>query len=191
MYTYQVFYTYHINYAMQFWEKYKDNKKYFRLNFNSVSEKEGSLLSYLDEPLYDLFLKLSFNGLLDDTAIFFLSEYGSGQEKILYDLGIRNEKEINMKFGSFILLLNKKNNLTEDQRKFVYNNQNKLMTPFDIYASLVNIPLGNEIKDVKLFLDEKNKGESVFKAIDGGERNNMFYKDYWSDDKFCACLEYN
>ena len=182
-------YTYHINYAMQFWKKYKDNRKYFRLNFNSVSENEDSLLSYLDEPLNDLFIQLSFNGLLDDTAIFFVSENGRGYDKILYDLGIHNEKEINMKFGSFILLLNKNNKLNIEEKNLVFNNQNKMLTPFDVFASLVHIPLGNKIKNLKLFLDENNKGESVFKLIMGDQRNNLFYKNYWGDDKFCSCLK--
>ena len=183
------FYSYHINYAEKFWEKYKDNKKYFRLNFNSVDEKRGSLLTYLDQSLYDLFIKLNFNGLLDNTAIFFVSEYGGNQEHILYNFGIHSEKEINIKFGSFFLLLNKNNNLNEEESKMVYNNQNKLMTPFDIYASLVHIPLGTELNQISLFLDENNKGESVFKNIEGNDRNYNYYKDYWIDSKYCACLK--
>ena len=183
------FYTYHINYAMQFWEKYKDNKKYFRLNFNYAHEKSGSLLSYLDQPLYDLFIKLSFNGYLEDTAVFFVSEYGGVQDNILYNVGMSNEKEINMKMGSFLLLLNKNNELSDDENKIVYNNQNKLVTSFDIYASLSHIALGNTINKVKLYLDENNKGESVFKIINGDERKCELYKDYWIDEKYCSCLK--
>ena len=183
------FYSYHINYAEQFWRKYKDNKKYFRLSFNSADEKTGSLLTYLDQSLYDLFIRLNFNGLLDNTAIFFISEYGGKQDNILYNFGIHSEKEINMKFGSFFLLLNKNNNLNEEENKMVYNNQNKLMTPFDIYASLVHIPLGTELNQVSLFLDENSKGESVFKNIEGNDRNYNYYKDYWIDSKYCACLK--
>jgi hypothetical protein len=107
----------------------------------------------------------------------------------LYDLGIHNEKEINMKFGSFILLLNKNNKLNIEEKNLVFNNQNKMLTPFDVFASLVHIPLGNKIKNLKLFLDENNKGESVFKLIMGDQRNNLFYKNYWADDKFCSCLK--
>ena len=183
------FYTYHINYAMQFWEKYKNNKKYFRLNFNYVHEKSGSLLSYLDEPLYDLFIKLSFNGYLDDTAVFFVSEYGGVQDNILNNFGLYNEKEINMKMGSFLLLLNKKNNLNGDDNKIVYNNQNVLVTSFDIYATLSHIALGNTINKIKLYLDENNKGESVFRIIEGNERKCEFYKEYWMDEKFCCCMK--
>ena len=183
------FYSYHINYALQFWEKYKDNKKYFRLNFNSAEEKTGSLLSYLDQPLYDLFVKLHFNGLLDDTAIFFISEYGGMQNDILYSLGIYNEKEINMKLGSFFVLLNKKSKLSDNEYKIIYNNQNKIITPFDIYASLVHIPIGNKNSKIKLYLDENNKGESIFNPIDGNVRNSEFYQDYWINEKYCTCVQ--
>ena len=183
------FYSYHINYALQFWEKYKDNKKYFRLNFNSINEKTGSLLSYLDEPLYDLFIKLNFNGLLDETAIFFVSEYGGAYDMILSNFGKYNEKEINMKFGTFVLLMNKKNKLSEEENKRVYKNQNFLLTPFDIYASLVHIAMGNKINNIKIFLDENSRGESIFKMIEGSFRNCNFYKNDWIDEKFCSCLK--
>jgi hypothetical protein len=148
-------YTYHINYAMQFWKKYKDNRKYFRLNFNSVSENEDSLLSYLDEPLNDLFIQLSFNGLLDDTAIFFVSENGRGYDKILYDLGIHNEKEINMKFGSFILLLNKNNKLNiEDIKMKAINYYSQTTNPYDI---LDNFNLEIEVKNGAIKFHGKEK----------------------------------
>ena len=183
------FYTYHIDYAMQFWEKYKNNKKYFRLHFNYAHEKSGSLLSYLDQPLYDLFIKLNFNGLLDNTAVFFVSEYGGIQDNILYNFGVNSEKEINMKMGSFLLLMNKKNKLSDDENKIVYNNQNKLVTSFDIYASLSHIAVGNTENKIKLYLNESHKGESVFRIIDGNERKCVFYKDYWMDENYCSCLE--
>ena len=182
-------YSYHTEYALQFWEKYKNNKKYFRLIFNSVNEKTGSSLSYLDQPLYDLFIKLNFNGLLNDTAIFFVSEIGGVQDYILYNFGKNNEKEINAKFGTFFLLINKQNNISKNTYKIINKNQNMLITPFDIYISLVNIAVGNKINNIKLFIDENsNKGESVFDMIDGKSRNCQFYKNYWMDEQFCMCL---
>ena len=151
--------------------------------------KSGSLLSYLDQPLYDLFFKLSFNGHLDDTAVFFVSEYGGVQDNILYNIGVNNEKEINIKMGAFLLLLNKKNKLNNEQNKIVYNNQNKLVTAFDIYASLSHIAVGNIKDTIKIYLDESNKGESVFRIIDINERQCEFYKDYWMDENYCSCLK--
>ena len=63
------------------------------------------------------------------------------------------------------------------------------MTPFDVYASLAHIPIGNKLNEMKLFLDENNKGEPVFRSIEGNSRNCQFYKDVWIDEHFCSCLK--
>jgi len=178
------FYTYQIDYATQFWDKYKESKKYFRIDFNTTNEKTGSLLSYLDEPLYDFFIKLKFKGLLENTAIFFLSEIGGTQENIYYNFGKNSEKEMNVKFASFIIILDKKNNLNESEYKFINDNKKIMLTPFDVYTSLVHIVMGNKIKDIKLYLDEGKRGESIFKNIEKNERNCKAYND-WMDNGFC------
>ena len=178
------FYSYQIDYAKQFWEKYKDNKKYFRIYFNSTNEKTGSLLSYLDEPLYDFLIQLKFKDLLKNTAIFFVSEIGGMQENIFYNFGKNSEKEMNTKFGNFIIIFDKKNNLNENEYKFIGDNTKILVTPFDVYMSLVNIPNGNNNKNIKLYLDEDKKGESVFKRIEANERNCKFYSE-WMDNDYC------
>ena len=178
------FYSYQIDYATQFWEKYKESKKYFRIDFNATNEKTGSLLSYLDEPLYDFFIQLKFRGLLENTAIFFLSEIGGTQENIFYNFGKNSEKEMNVKFASFIIILDKKNNLNESEYKFIHDNKKIMVTPFDVYTSLVHIAMGNKIKDIKLYLDEGKRGESIFKKIESNERNCETYNS-WMDNGFC------
>ena len=178
------FYSYQIDYATQFWDKYKESKKYFRIDFNTTNEKTGSLLSYLDEPLYDFFIQLKFRGLLENTAIFFLSEIGGTQENIYYNFGKNSEKEMNVKFASFIIILDKKNNLNESEYKFINDNKKIMLTPFDVYTSLVHIAMGNKIKDIKLYLDEGKRGESIFKNIEKNERNCKAYND-WMDNGFC------
>ena len=179
-----LFYSYQIDYATQFWEKYKESKKYFRIDFNVTNEKTGSLLSYLDEPLYDFFIQLKFRGLLENTAIFFLSEIGGTQENIFYNFGKNSEKEMNVKFASFIIILDKKNNLNESEYKFIHDNKKIMVTPFDVYTSLVHIAMGNKIKDIKLYLDEGKRGESIFKKIESNERNCETYNS-WMDNGFC------
>ena len=178
------FYSHQIEYASQFWHKYKNSKKYFKLTFNSTNEKSGSLLSYLDIPLYDFFIQLKFKGLLENTAIFFLSEIGGTQENIFYNFGKNSEKEMNMKFGNFILIIDKKNNINENDYKLLYENKKILITPFDVYKSLVHIAMGNKIIDIKLYLDGGKRGESVFKKIEKNERNCDFYSD-WMNKDYC------
>ena len=178
------FYSYQIEYANQFWSKYKESKKYFKFNFNSTNEKTGSLLSYLDEPLYDFFLQLKIKGLLENTAIFFISEIGGTQENIFYNFGKNSEKEMNMKFGNFIIVFDKKNNLNKNELNYLYENKKNLVTPFDVFASLVHIATGNKFDDAKLYLNLDKRGKSVFKQIEINERTCEFYGKWMSKD-FC------
>jgi len=48
--------------------------------------------------------------------------------------------------------------------------------------------MGNKVNKIQLYLDENNKGESIFKIIDGNDRSNEFYKNYWINEKYCICL---
>ena len=106
------------------------------------------------------------------------------QENIFYNFGKNSEKEMNTKFGTFIIIFDIKNNLNENEYKFIGDNTKILVTPFDVYMSLVNIPFGNNNKNIKLYLDEDKKGESVFKRIEANERNCKFYSE-WMDNDYC------
>ena len=142
------------------------------------------MLSYLDEPLYDFFIQLKFKGLLDRTAIFFVSDVGGMQKNIFYNFGKNSEIEMNIKFSNFIIVYDKKNNLNENEVKYLHGNKNNLLTPFDVYMSLVHIATGNKIKKVKLYLDEGKRGESVFNFIDKNDRNCELYNN-WMGKDFC------
>ena len=80
-----------------------------------------------------------------------MSEIGGTQENIFYNFGKNSEKEMNVKFASFIIILDKKNNLNESEYKFIHDNKKIMLTPFDVYTSLVHIAMGNKIKDIKLY----------------------------------------
>ena len=134
---------YMINYTTQFFEKYSDNKKYFRMTFNYGNEPTGNVLTYLDEPLYNMLNQLYNNGKLQNTAIFILSEQGN-KNKGLYDILGSAEFELEQKYGLFIIILNwndkfKKGNYHQNLVK----NQNIMVTPFDIYETIIHIVAGN------------------------------------------------
>ena len=178
------FYSYQIEYATQYWSKYKDSKKYFKFNFNSTNEKTGSLLSYLDQPLYDFFMQLKIKGLLENTAIFFLSEIGGMQENIFYNFGKNSEKDINMKFGNFIIVFDKKNNLNKNELNYAHENTKNLVSPFDVFTSLVHIATGNKFSEAKLYLNLDKRGKSVFMQFEKNERTCQFYAK-WMDKDYC------
>jgi hypothetical protein len=150
---------YMINYALDFWEKYSDNKKYFRMIFNYGDEPTGNLLTYLDEPLYNMLNNLYNNGKLKDTAVFILSEQGN-RNNGLYNLMKSAEFEIEKKYGLFIILVGyneKFKNGTFHQN--LLSNQNIISTPYDVFHTLHHFSFGN-------FNDTTLNGKSLLSNIE-------------------------
>ena len=174
---------YMINYAKQFWEKYLNNKKYFRMAFNYGHEKTGSVNLNLDEPLYDFFFELYDKGYLDNTALFIVSDHGN-QNNGIYDIINFSEFELEKKMGTFILLLSKNSKKYQEN---LLKNQQIMVTPYDIYDTMIHIAYGDNNNDIKNKYSADNKGKSVLLEINENERNCKKYDD-WIDDKFCCCL---
>ena len=184
-------YFYHIEYAKQFWEKYgNNNKKFFKLSLTYGNEKTGSILSYLDEPLYELFFNFYAKGYLDNTIIFIISENGGNLKNILYNGGKYSEAELDIKYGTFILLMSKSENLNLEKYENLCTNKNIMVTPYDIYYSLTNIANGDgdQLRNRLLLETNEKKGISVFKKIDGLKRSCEMYVDDWENDMSCSCI---
>ena len=175
---------YMINYAKQFWEKYSNNKKYFRMAFNYGNEKTGAVNSYLDEPLYDFFFELFDKGYFDNTALFIVSNNGN-QFNGIYDIINYSEFELEKKMGTFFLILCKNIKKYEEH---LFKNQQIMVTPYDIYNTIIHIVYGDDNNDIKNKYSADNKGKSVLFEINGNERNCKKYDD-WSNDQFCCCMD--
>ena len=175
---------YMINYAKQFWEKYSNNKKYFRMAFNYGNEKTGAVNSYLDEPLYDFFFELFDKGYFDNTALFIVSNNGNHNNGI-YDIINYSEFELEKKMGTFFLILCKNIKRYEEH---LFKNQQLMVTPYDIYNTMIHIVYGDDNNDIKNKLSVDNKGKSVLFEINGNERNCQKYDD-WSNNNFCCCID--
>ena len=146
---------YMINYALQFWDKYGENKKYFRMIFNYGNEPTGNVIKYLDEPLYNMIWGLYNEGKLKNTAVLFLSEQGN-KNSGLYDILGSAEFDIEKKYGVFIMILDWNTKFKNGKyHKNLIKNQNLFITPYDVYETMVHIAIGDKYK----------KGNSVFKEI--------------------------
>ena len=176
---------YMIEYTKQFWEKYNINKKYFRIAFNYGHEKTGVVISYLDEVLYQMLLDLFENGYLINTAIFIVSDHGN-QNKGIYNIINPSEFELEMKFGTFILLLYKDNKIIKKYENNLLNNQQVMVTPYDIHDTMIHIIYGKNNKKIKEINSANNKGNSVLNYIDPTERKCEKYDDWIKD--FCGCF---
>ena len=134
---------YMINYAMEFWDKYSDNKKFFKMTFNYGNEPTGYVLNYLDEPLFNMLSSLYNSGKLKNSAVFIVSEQGNKNDG-LYNIIGSAEFELEKKYGLFIMILDwnekfKRGNYHQN----LLNNQNIFSTPYDIYESMMHIISGS------------------------------------------------
>ena len=146
---------YMINYALQFWDKYAENKKYFRMVFNYGNEPTGNVIKYLDEPLYNMIWGLYNEGKLKNTAVLFLSEQGN-KNSGLYDILGSAEFDIEKKYGVFIMILDWNTKFKNGKyHKNLIKNQNLFITPYDVYDTMAHIALGDKYKN----------GNSVFNGI--------------------------
>ena len=182
-----------INYATQFWEKYPNNRKYFRIAFNYGHEKTGAIIKYLDDPLYNMLSGLYKKGLLKDTAIFIVSDHGN-QNNGVYDIINSAEWELEKRYPFFVLILNNNELFKKsDYEQNLLKNQQIMVTPYDIHDTMIHIIYGDDNshllskdRDKKGF-SVKNKGNSMFKNFDNNDRQCQKYKDDWKDKNFCKC----
>ena len=171
---------YVLEYGQKFWETYKDNKKFLRLGFIDAHERTQEVIKYLDEPLFNFLNYLFKNKLLENTAIFFVSDHGNGMYGLYRDIQADDFLfERTLAFW-FIILHNFKN---EEEIKNLEENQQTLLTPYDIFDTMSDIIFNEENMDVHTRLD---LGKSVFRKIDAKNRNCMKYTE-WPLDEMCHC----
>ena len=176
---------YMINYAKEFWEKYSKNKKYFRIAFNHGHEPTTSVISHLDEPLYNFVFEYYDKGYFDNTVLFIVSDHGNKNGEI-YSL-FASDFNLEKRLGTFILLLPANKN-TKNYNDNLLKNQQILVTPYDIHDTMIHLIYGdNNTDDMKNIYSENNKGKSVLLSINSNERSCKKYDD-WLDDSFC-CME--
>ena len=175
---------YMINYAKQFWEKYSENKKYFRMGFNNGYEKTGYVISYLDEVLFNFFFEFYDKKYFDNTALFIVSDHGNQKNRI-YNILSNIEYEMEKKMGIFILLLNGD---SKNYEKNLLNNQHIFLTPYDIHDTLIHIIYGDNNDKLKNKNSVEKKGNSVLLEMMNEKDRKWKKYDDWIDEDFCCCL---
>ena len=173
-------YEYVLEYGKQFWETYKENKKFLRLSFIDAHESTGEVVKYLDKPIYDFLMYLLDNNMLKNTAIIFASDHGNGMPGI-YNL-INSGDFLNENVIGFLAFVfsdfedkNAINNLKKNEQIFI--------TPYDIHDTLVDIIYNGENREVM-----SRNGESLFRNINSMERSCSKYSELTED--LCRCIKY-
>ena len=171
---------YVLEYGEKFWENYINEHKFLRLSFQDAHEGTLEVIKYLDIKLAEFLENFEKKGFLKDTAIFFVSDHGNNMIGF-YNILQVEDYVLEKTLGTWFMLLPKIKNINE---KFLEINQQRMVSPYDIHDTLLDM-FGYHEKD-KVY---SKKGQSVFKEINGLERNC----DYYSQDiipLWCRCVDF-
>ena len=174
-------YEYVLEYGKQFWSIYKDNKKFLRLSFIDAHEITGEMVKYLDKPIYDFLNYLMNENMLKNTTIIFASDHGNGMPGI-YNI-INSEDFLYENVLGFLAFIFIDINFDENIKINLEKNQQIFITPYDIHDTLIDIIYGEEKFNVK-----SRFGKSLFRDIDGMERNCQKYEELTEND-LCRCIK--
>ena len=167
---------YNIEYSKQFWKSYKNNRKFLRIVNTYAHEYSGEKSKYTDGILYSFFEDLYFSGQMENTTIFIVGDHGYIGLFGVYKILNANDWNIESALPIFILItFDKKNTTYFNQYSQINNNQQTLITPFDIYYTLRNILFGEHYKN-NIISQFRNEGESLFKYINPYQRICNKYK---------------
>ena len=171
---------YVLEYGKKFWETYINAHKFLRLSFQDAHEGTLEVVKYLDIELAKFLEYFDKKGYLENTAIFIVSDHGNNMIGI-YNIFQVEDYVIEKTLASWFMLLPKAEGINE---KELIINQQRYVTPYDIHDTLLDI-FGYDYKDGYY----SRMGQSVFKKINGLERNCKTYsqdmKDIW-----CRCIDY-
>ena len=163
-----------IEYGKKFWEAYPDNKKFLRIMFQDGHEPTGQVVKYLDEYLYNFLEELYQNKKLDDTALFLLSDHGNSYFNYVYYYIFKSDDSlVERSYATLFIILPKderiKNKISDEYYDNIYNNQQILMSPYDIHNTLIHIASGNNtLNNYEIY---SGYGKSLLSSFEGKSRN--------------------
>ena len=179
-----------LEYGNQFWRKYKNNRKFLLIVNNDGHEGTLEIIKYDDNYLLKFLKNLFTDNLLKDTIVLLLSDHGCTMPSVYHFNDSFNFDEVLPML--FILSYDNKNLGYYEQYKYLYENQQKLITAYDIYNTIGHLAYGkyyNKIKNKEKSKKDTPKtkfGKSIFTEIDSKRIPNN-YKNMETN----VCLSYN
>jgi hypothetical protein len=167
---------YQIEYTKQFFDTYKDQAKIFRLSFIDAHEFSQEVIKYVDDPIYNMLNYLKIKGHLDDTLVILQSDHGTSI-KGTYSIWEPRDYYNEIFLPCLFYMIPKNVTGFEDLDDSLKYNENIMTTPFDFYASLINVFERNSTV--------QNYGISLFSNyVDKTKRD---CKTFDIEDKYCMC----
>ena len=161
---------YALEYAKKFWKSYKDNKKFVRIVNTYGHEYSGEKSKYTDKSLREFLNYLYENNQLNDTTVFIAGDHGFALMGVYKILGAKDWKAENDLPVFFLIEPDNPKLNYNQQYEQIANNQQTLITAFDIFYTLRWILYNEEYKTFPLN-GNKDSGECLFKYINPKERD--------------------
>ena len=129
-----------LDYVIQFWEAYSDNRKAFRTRFQDSHETTNEVVKYTDEDFVDFLNRFEQKGYLENTIVYVISDHGAhaitGHIPLLPDDSRFEEVFLPL----FIIIV--PSDIPKENLNFLEKNQQHFLNSIDIYSSLKSIAEG-------------------------------------------------
>ena len=173
-----------LDYALQFWNVYKNNKRFLRIVNSYAHEYTGEKSKYTDDSLYNFLKELYRNEQMENTTLYIAADHGYVGLFGIYEILKSNDWETEYALPILIIIETDKKNIPyEKQFNNIQKNQQNLVTPFDIYYTLMQNLYGINYRNYLLYKNLRN-GESLFNYINPKDRTCDKYK---IPDIHCKC----
>ena len=151
---------YQYEYGFQFWTKYKNNRKFLLIVNNDGHEGTLEVIKYDDDIIFNFLNQLYNKNLLKETTILLLSDHGCPMPSIYYYYKFFYlDKYLPM---CYLFIYDKKNISYNKQYKYIYKNQQILITAYDIYNTIIYLIFGKDYSKEKII---KSFGINLFSEI--------------------------
>ena len=178
---------YSLEYLESFWVAYLNQYKLFLFQTLDGHEPTGQLIGYLDEILFNFFYKFYSLGYFKDTVILLFSDHGlhlPGPLYLFHSQDFLSERTLPL----LLLLVPNNEKLYKDNLyEKLKSNQQTLITPFDIYNTLVHLAFGKNKEEYKK--NSVNYGGSLLSKLNYKTRickSSRFKPNI--PDEFCKCF---
>jgi hypothetical protein len=127
---------YALDYTLDFFRKYKNNKKFFRVGIIDAHEGTNEVIKYTDEIMTNFFIQMEKEGFFNDTAVFIHSDHGLSVAGPFSFLDLEDWR-VETLLPNLMLMLPTNVDNYELYRDNLKKNENNIVNPFNVYNSML------------------------------------------------------
>jgi len=173
--------SYSLEYTKQFFNKYKDEAKFFKIGITEAHEGTNEVIKYSDNELLEFFTNFEKEGHLDNTAVIFHSDHGVSMIGPYSALGLEDFLYEAVLPSLFMVLPKnaKDYNIIKENLK---HNENSMISPFNIYNTFNSI-----LNDRRNTVFSMENNEDILKT---NISYNIDCEDFHNDEYYNGNVEF-